>query len=153
MRKNHLLLIALLLALVFPGCGCIVPPQPLSTRDWRPEVTISRATKKQIFDLLIAEMVGSGAQVKQVNEYSAVFVRRGDLFTGAVPSGPRQDSSSEMRISFDAAETFDGVRLVCNLATVTNPGSRSEQVADVTDGKIARDIQTMLDRLRDRLQP
>jgi len=153
MRKNHVLLMALLLALVFPGCGCIIPPQPLPTRDWRPEVTISRATKKQIFDLLIAEMVASGAQVKRGNEYSAVFVRRGDSLTGAQLSGSRYDSEAEMRISFYAAETFDGVRLVCNLAMVTNPGSPSEQVTDVTDGKTARDIQTMLDRLRDRLQP
>jgi hypothetical protein len=100
---------------------------------------------------LIAEMVASGAQVKRVNEYSAVFVRRGDLPTGAQSSRPRYDSPSEMRISFYAAETFNGIRLVCNVAIVTNPGSPSEQVTAVKDGKIAKDIQAKLDRLRDRL--
>ena len=150
MRKNHVLLMALLLPLLF--AGCIIPPQPLQTRDRRPEVTISRATKKQIFDLLIAEMVASGAQVKQVKEYSAVFVSHGDSFTGAQLSGSRYNSVSEMRISFYAAETFKGIRLVCNVAMVTNPGSPSEQVTAVKDGKIAKDIQAKLNRLRDRLQ-
>lgn len=131
------------------GCAAV---QPLHTPSGRPEVTISGATKKEVLDLVVSEMLASGAQVKQVNEYGAVFGKRDDSLTGALLFGSRYDSTPEMRITFNVAETSGSVRVFCNVAMVTNPGSAFERVTDVTGGKTASDIQAMLERLRARLQ-
>lgn len=138
--------------IVFLLAGC-APLQPLQTPSGRPEVVISGATKKQVLDLLVAEMLANGAQVKQVHEYGAVFGKRDDSFTGALLFGSRYDSTPEMRLTFNVVEASGAVRVFCNAAMVTNPGSAFERVSDVTGGKTANDIQAMLERLKTRLQP
>ena len=138
------------LVLVLAACA---PVQRLQTPSGRPEITISGATKKQVLDLLVAEMLASGAQIKQVNEYGAVFGKRDDSFAGALLFGSRYDSTPEMRITFNVVETPGATRVFCNAAMVTNPGSAFERVTDVTGGKTANDVQAMLERLRARLEP
>ncbi len=137
---------------VFLLAGC-VPLQPLQTPSGRPEVTISGVTKKQVLDLLVTEMLANGVQVKQVNEYGAVFGKPDDSFTGALLFGSRYDSTPEMRLTFNVVELSDAIRVFCNAAMVTNPGSAFERVRDLTGGRTAKDAQAMLERLKARLQP
>jgi hypothetical protein len=139
-----------LTALLLVG-GCATAP-PLQTPSQRPEVTISGATKKEILDVLVAEMLANGAQIKQMNDYSVVFGKRDSSLSGALLFGSKYDSTPEMRITYNMVETGKAIRVFCNAAMVTNPGSGFERVNDVTGGKLAHEIQAMLERLKAKTQ-
>jgi hypothetical protein len=131
--------------------GCATAP-PLQTPSQRPEVTISGATKKEILDVLVTEMLASGAQIKQMNDYSVVFGKQDSSLGGALLYGSKYDSTPEMRITYNMVETGNAIRVFCNAAMVTNPGSGFERVNDVTGGKLAHEIQAMLERLKAKTQ-
>lgn len=135
--------------LLLSGCATVPPP---NTPSQRPEVTIAGASKKEILDVLMAEMLSSGAQVKRVDDYSVVFAKPDSSFGGALLFGSRYDSTPEMRVTYNLVEMGNAIRVFCNAAMVTNPGSAYERVSDVTGGKLAHEIQAMLERLKSRVQ-
>ena len=131
--------------------GCETAP-PLQTPSQRPEVTISGATKKEILDLVVDNMLADGYQIKRMNDYSAVFGKLDRSFSGALLSGSKYDSTPEVRVTWNMVETGNAIRVFCNVAVVTNPGSGFERVTDVTGGKFAHEIQAMLERLKETAQ-
>lgn len=131
--------------------GCVTVP-PLQTPSQRPEVTIPGVTKKEVIDVLVSEMVASGAQVRQTNDYTAVFSKRDTSLGGALVYGSKYDSFPETRLTFNFVDTSGGIRVFCNAAMITNPGSAFERVNDVTGGKTAHEMQGMLERLKATLQ-
>ena len=131
--------------------GCATAP-PLQTPSQRPEVTISGTTKKEILDVVVDNMLADGFQIKQMNDYSAVFGKLDRSLSGALLSGSKYDSTPEMRVTYNMVETGNAIRVFCSVAMVTNPGSGFERVTDVTGGKLAHKIQAMLERLKARTQ-
>jgi len=146
---NRRTLLTIVVSFILAGCATV---PPLNTPSQRPEVTITGASKKEILDTLVAEMLSRGAQVKRIDEYSAVFGIRDDSFTGALLFGSRYDSTPEARVTFNLVETGNGIRVFGNSAMVTNPGSAFERVTDMTGGKLAHDMQAALERLKARVQ-
>lgn len=147
MRTTNFFSLFILLMAILVVSGCATVP-PLQTPSQRPEVTISGSTKKEIFDILVNEMLASGAQIKQMNDYSVVFAKRDTSLGGSILYGSRYDSTPEMRITYNLVEINGATRVFCNAAMVTNPGSGFERVNDVTGGKLAYEIQAMLERLK-----
>lgn len=136
------------LALVLVVAGC-APIQPLPTPSGRPEITIPGVARKQVVDVLVADLLSHGLQVRKVDEYSAVFAKRDDSFGAAVVYGSRYNATPEARITFNFVEVGGAVRVFCSAAMVTNPGSGHERINDVTvaQGQV---IQDMLQRLRSK---
>lgn len=142
-------LLPVFVLLVATGCAQ-APIQPLGTPSGRPEVLITGATKKEIVDTLVGEVLATGMQLKRMDEYSAVFGKRDESFGAALLFGSRYDSTPEMRVTFNFVDVPGGVRVYCTGAMVTNPGSSFERVNDATAAN-GKEIQAMLERLRSRL--
>jgi hypothetical protein len=125
---------------------------PLQTPSGRPEVTIYDITKKKVVDAIVNASLEKGAQIKQINEYSVIIGIRDKSFLSSLLYGSRYDSTPEIRASFNLVEIANGIRVFCNATMVTNPGSAFERISDVTTGKNAHDIQSMLERLKAQLE-
>lgn len=139
------------LALVCLLAVSCAPVKPLATPSGRPEVTITGATKKQILDVLVENLVGQGMELRRLDDYTAVFGKRDSSFGSAVLFGSRYDSTPEMRVTFTLVDVAGAVRVYCNAAMVTNPGSAHERISDATAAN-GEEIQQMLQRLRARFK-
>ena len=119
--KNSIYAFAIILSLVLIyGCATT---RPLSTPSGKPDITISNATKKQVTDALVSQMLNQGFNIKSSSDYNIVFTKPLDNLAAQLLLGSRYDSTPEHRASFMLVESGAGVRIVLTNQAITNPGS------------------------------
>lgn len=114
-------------------------------------VDIPGASRKAVLDVLVAELTASGAELKSINEYVAVFDKPDDTILAAMLFGSRYNAKPNMRLTFTTTPYSTGTRVQARAAMVTNPGSAHERATEMTAQNIRRDLSGLLDRLRIRL--
>lgn len=148
---------------ILTACAPVSPTKTsnlLQTPSGRPEVTIKGATRKQFLAVLVPHMLSlrfdqgdaDPWQVKQINEFSAVFGSRVRTIGGSLFFGSRYDSYPEARMTFNFVDVVDGIQVFGNVGMVTNPGSAFEKVTDMTAGQGAQEVQSTLELMRGKLQ-
>ena len=130
--------------------GCATTPQ-LKTASGKPEVTIPNTTKKVIFDALTNAMIQQGYEIRNINDYSAVYGKRTNSILASMLLGSQYDSTPEARVAYTIVDTSEGVRVVATLQMITNPGSAFERVTDFSQQPDAQSWQSFLENLRDLL--
>ena len=63
--------------------------------------------------------------------------------------GSRYDSTPNARITYTFAVGTDTIRIVADLAIITNPGSAFERRMEMNNAKDSMEFQEMLNQLRD----
>lgn len=148
---------------IFAGLALIVTTGPPNTwakddqkhdeKKGKPEVVIHGTTRKAVLDALATMMVDREYSIVSIQDYKAVFEKDGG-FLGSVLFGSGYDASTKKRASFDVLETGSSVRIVATFEMVSNPGSAFERRSDASkSGKAKKQIQELLDALKDQLEP
>lgn len=111
--------------------GCLANmPVRLDTPSGQPEVTIA-AEKKRVIAALTNRMLDKGWQVKSADEHRVVFKRVDDSIGGMAMFGTNFNGFPEARAEYSLVDSEGGVRVVCNLKMVSNPGSGFEQETEM----------------------
>ena len=143
-----------LCALVLSGFLAVscVSPVTHNTPSGKPEVTVTLIEPEDVRGALISEMMSRGYTLNDANDFLLSFDRPVENFLAAALLGSQYDSTPNARITFSIAPIGDSVRVVADLAIITNPGSGFERRTDMNQGQDSPKIQQMLYSIRDRLQ-
>lgn len=124
---------------IFGGCSSL---PPLDTPSGKPEVFIEGATKAQVMELLVLEVMGWGYSVSEQTDFSLVFIKDADDLGAQLLFGSQYNSTPQKQLRCTLAQTESGVKLVGRFSIVTNPGSGLEKGNDLSDSpKAAHDVQ------------
>ena len=140
-----------LTAVIFlAGCATY---QPLQTPSGRPEVTIHGATKKDILDTIITQMLNDGWQKRKLSEHGVVVGRPTDKWETILAYGSPSNNIPENQISFTLVDAGNnGVQVFCSGAVITNAGSGFENVAEIVGGKFYTEAQAALEKLKLKME-
>ena len=128
--------------------GCATPIQH-QTASGKPEVTIDTGNVTAVKEALVARMVNNGWNLVRDSDYLMVFERPVDSVWMAALLGSRYDGTPNARTSYTFAVGGRTVRIVADLAVITNPGSAYERRTDFNQSQPSLDLQRMLNQLRD----
>lgn len=146
-----LLVMLLSLSLSLNMQGCAAPQQTLKTSSGQPEVTVSNVTKKQILDMVVADALGRGSEVRGVSEYGVTIVRRADPASMAgFMFSSRAGGPPEWRFQINTVETQGAVKIYARSTLTENPGTAFEKSNDTTDS-MSNDLQSILEDIKRRL--
>jgi hypothetical protein len=126
----------------------------LGTPSGHPEVTISRITPDKVKAALVPKMIDKGFQVTKDTQFELAFDRPLDDKQAQAILGSKAKGTPHGRITYSIEQVGDDVRVVADLAVVTNPGRASERSTDQNDaskGAPVDDVQSFLDDLRAEL--
>jgi hypothetical protein len=126
-----------ILALSLSACATV---NRFPTPSGKPEATFPGVTKNKVVEALTNEMSGQGYKVIAAGEEKAVFSR--------TAGGGEYDVKKETLVSFAVTETDDGIRVVATVERVIDPGGIYETVTDISQGKEAHYISTILRDLK-----
>ena len=116
----------MVLLVCFSLAAC-ASPVTHQTASGRPEVTIATTTVDAVKGALISAMVNGGYSITRDSDYLLAFDRPVDNVLAAALLGSEYDSTPNARISYTIAELRSRIRVVADLALVTNPGSAFER--------------------------
>jgi len=140
------ILIAIVMVISLAGCATV---RPLNTTTGKPEVIITDASKKDISDAIINTMLSWDLQLQKRDEYILIFGKKNTNIASSVLLGSRYDAVPEWRFTYNMVDYADGVRIIVNIAAVTNPGSAFERLTDLSKGsQDAQNIQKFLENLK-----
>ena len=140
-----------LVLLIFMILSCATTP--LRTASGRPEVSINGVTREDVSNALINEMVNAGFTLYQADEYKLCFKKKEKNILVNVFFGSRFNPITEFRIIFNLIEFPNYVRVIATSALiVTNPGSAFERENEVMGGKVASQLQEILEKIKQKLE-
>jgi len=118
------------------------------TPSGKPEVFIPNISKDQVITKLAEAGIESGAEIHSLTEYQLILSAEGsvaqNLFFGSTFNPNTRDV-----IQFGFIERDQGVRVIGSRFIVSNPGSGFERRLDATTGNLGKQVQMLLDGLRD----
>jgi SPOR domain len=138
------------LAACLAGCGT---PVRQNTASGRPEVTVHQVPADRVKAAIVNEMIDMGYRITKDSQFEIAFDRPTDNPVAAVLFGSKYDAQPNARISYSIAQMGNDVRVVADMAIITNPGSGFEQRTDVSDGADSPKIQEFLDGMARSLAP
>lgn len=149
MRRKGLPLLGCfkLLVVVLVTGGCVAPVQH-KTASGKPEVTISTNDVGVVKAALVSEMIDRGYGITTEGDYRLVFDRPVDNLLVGVLLGSSYDSTPNARISYTLVPTSGRVRVVADIAIITNPGSAFERRTEMNQHQDSLDVQKALDALK-----
>jgi len=127
--------------------GCASQP-PLATPTGKPEATYGSASASAVKSAIVSGMINKGFRITRDSAYELSFDKPTENIAAQLLLGSRYDSQPNTRATFTIAEVGPDVRVVADLAIITNPGSGFERRTDVTQGASAIDVQQFLDSLQ-----
>jgi hypothetical protein len=133
------------------GCAGV---QRLNTPSGKPEVTLRVAEKKEVIDIFTNAFANKGFNPIDITEYKAVYGKRmEDNVAASVLMGSRYDSVPEYRITCTFVNLPSGdLRIITDLAIITNPGSAFERRTDMNRSKDSHAMQKELETLKSRYE-
>ncbi len=148
MAKKILFVIFMIVSLT--GCATV---KPLDTSTGKPEVIITDASKKDIADAIVNTMLSWDFQLQKRDEYILVFGKKDTNIASSVLLGSRYDAVPEWRFTYNMVDYAGGVRIIANIASVTNPGSAFERITDFSKGsQDAQNVQKFFRNLKNELE-
>lgn len=138
---------------LIPVLGSCSSLPPLDTPSGKPEVFIEGATKAQVMELLVIEVMGWGYSVSEQTDFSLLFIKDADDLGSQLLFGSQYNSTPQKQLRCTLAQTGSGVNLVGRFAIVTNPGSGFEKGNDLSGNtEAAHDIQAVFLRVKEQLE-
>ena len=141
-------LLVILLCFAISGC---VAPITLNTASGRPEITTNAALEK-LKPELVAAMMNRGYSMRSDSGMVMVMEKKLPEAYG-LSHGSRYDPIPAGRITFTFLQSSAQVRLIADMAIVTNPGSAYESQKSANHTQDARVIQQFLEDLKFRIVP
>jgi hypothetical protein len=145
-------------ALVVLALGCALSActaaTHLDTPSGHAEVTISRVAPDKVKAALVSKMIDKGYRITKDSQFELAFDKPADSAIAIILFSSEAGGTPNMRVAYSIAQVGADVRVVADLALITNPGSAHEQRTDLNGaGKDApiHDAQAMLDNLRTEL--
>jgi PDZ domain len=136
--------------LVLTGCAT---PMPLATPTGKPEVTIQGAKIEDVKNILTSVAMDWGYTVKNVTDYVAVYEKPNTNALSNALMASQYDPNTMWRLTYSLANLGSAVRVVTNIALVTNPGSAFERLTDFSSGgEGSQQFQTMLLEVKRRME-
>lgn len=140
------------LGMMFIGAvliGCVTPVD-LGTASGRPEIT-TNVSMDRLKPELMAAMMNRGYSM---HRDSGVSLSMEKPLTGMAAAffGSRYDPNPAARITFTFIQSTDQLRLIADMAMVTNPGSGYERLTPANRSQDARIIQSFLEDLKARIE-
>lgn len=129
--------------------GCI-PPVILNTMSGRPEIMTSTPLEK-LKPELVSAMMNRGYSMRSDSGMVMMMEKRLPDAYG-ISHGSRYDPIPAGRITFTFLQSSAQVRLIADLAIVTNPGSAYESQKSANNTQDARVIQQFLEDLKTRIE-
>jgi hypothetical protein len=151
MRKLGFRTLVLAAAVLTAGCLATVKHD---TASGRPEVTIPGKAAKDVLAFTTNELVNQGYMIRTRSEMNAIYEKK---FTGTgafLLTGPGL-ADPVYRLTLDFIEMSGQTRVVASHALVSNPGGQkgvAEKVTSTDDTNESKDIQKLLDGIRDRMK-
>ena len=139
--------VAAVTILCFLVAACAAPVKH-HTASGRPEVTITTNNVGAVKGALISEMVNRGYSITRESDFLVAFDRPIDNVWAAALLGSRYDSTPNARVSYTIARIQDAIRVVADLAIITNPGSAFERQTNMNANEDSRMIQGLMDRVK-----
>ena len=132
--------------------GCAATPVQHYTPSAKPEVTINTTEVSVVKASLISTMLNLGFDLKKDTNYQLVFERPiTDILTAAL-FGSQYDRTPNARITYTLAASPKSVRVIVDLAVITNPGSAFERRTPANHYREALEYQGILDNLRREIE-
>lgn len=147
MRRGCTLLAGFQAALIVMVTGCVAPVQH-NTASGKPEVTVGTDDVGQVKAALVSEMVDRGYHITADSDYRLVFDRPVDNFLAGVLLGSSYDTTPNARIAYALVRRAEGVRVVADIAIITNPGSAFEKRTEMNQSQESLGVQRALDALK-----
>jgi hypothetical protein len=152
-RDNHMRgfrgCAALAAVLMLGGCGT---PVTHATGSGKVEVAINGAAPEAIKAALVNKMLNSGYRITKDTAYEIAFDRPTDNIAVAVLLGSKYDAQPNARVSYFIASTPPLVRVVADIAIITNPGSGFEQRTEMNGSQDSVRVQALLDEIKASLE-
>jgi hypothetical protein len=140
------ILITVFIIISLAGCATV---KPLNTTTGRPEVIIADVSKKDISDAIVNTMLSWDFQLQKRDDYILVFGKKNTNLASSLLLGSRYDAIPEWRFTYNIVDYADGVRIIANIVSVTNPGSAFERITDFSKGsQDAQNIQKFFENLK-----
>jgi hypothetical protein len=143
--------VAFFSAMVLAGCLATVKHE---TASGRPEVTIPGKSAKEVLAFVSNDLINNGYNIRTRSELNAIFEKK---FTGTgafLISGPGL-ADPVNRLVLDFVESSGATRVISSYSLVSNPGGQkgvAEKVTSADDLPESKEIQTLLNSIRDRMK-
>ena len=134
------------------GVVSCAPPVTHQTASGRPEVTIATTNVDAVKGALISVMINGGYSITRESHYLLAFDRPVDNVLAAALLGSQYDSTPNARISYTVARIQSGIRVVADLAIVTNPGSAFERHTNMNANQDSLGVQKLLLQIKSQVE-
>jgi hypothetical protein len=121
------------------------------TPSGRAEVTIPNTTVDRVKSYLVSIMTNKGYRITKDSQFQISFDKPSENIALNVLLGSKYDSTPNMRVSYDIAALPNGIRVISDLAVITNPGSAFERRTEVNEGPASAEVQAILTLLEPEL--
>jgi len=129
------------------GCATV---KPLNTPTGKPEVIIPEASKAEIADQITNDMLSWNFQLQKRDENILVFSKRDRTLGSSLLFGSKYDRTPEWRFIYNIVDHPEGIRVIANIAAISNPGSAFERVTDFSRGsKDSENVYLLLTQIRE----
>jgi len=128
---------------VIPFIGCMKKIEYVDTPSGRPEVSIRKVSKQDVFDELLRAMERKEYRLEQVKDSIVKFSKRGNT----------RGQFQEGWVRFKIRKTALGVKVFAAIYRISNPGSDTQKITDISkDSKDARGLQGILESVKEELE-
>jgi hypothetical protein len=131
------------------GCGT---PVTHATGSGKVEVEINGTTPESVKASLVNSMINRGYRITKDTPYEIAFDKPVDNLAVAVLLGSKYDAQPNARVSYFIAATPPAVRVVADIAVITNPGSGFEQRTEMNASQASVEVQGLLDQVKVSLE-
>jgi hypothetical protein len=133
------------LALTLGGCAAPVQHQ---TASGRPEVLIHNTNSESVKSAIVNRMLSDRYRITRDTPYEIAFDKAVENIAAQVLLGSEYDSQPNARISYTLASVGADVRVIADMAIITNPGSAFERRTEMNNGQDSPMVQTFLDGIK-----
>lgn len=132
----------------FVALAACAAPVAHQTASGRAEATYPGVKVENVKAALVNRMTNGGYRVVRDSQFQLAFEKPNDNLAVNLLLGSKYDPQTNLRVTFDIAQAGDAVRVVSDLAVITNPGSGFEQRTDLNGSAASAEIQDTLDGLK-----
>jgi putative lipase involved disintegration of autophagic bodies len=128
---------------IIPFIGCLKNVEYVDTLSGRPEISIYKVSKQDVYDKLLLAMERKEYRLEQVKDSIVKFSKRNN----------KGGQFQEGWVRFKIRKTALGVKVFASLYRISNPGSSTQKVTDISKtSKEARGLQGILESVKDELE-
>jgi hypothetical protein len=134
-------------------CGSCSHPVQHETASGHPEVTVQNVAADKVKAALVNKMLNKGYRITRDTQFELAYDKPVENVMASVLLGSKYDSQPNARVAYSIAQVGKDVRVVADLAVITNPGSAFERRTDLNRGVESPKVQTFLDDMASEVRP